>query len=68
MVGEIFISFETAKRQAEENGLDELEELKFLFVHGVLHILGYEHQSEEDFQTMMKLTNEIAFSSTLLPN
>jgi rRNA maturation RNase YbeY len=57
--GEIFISHETARRQAEENHMDELDELKFLFVHGILHILGYEHQSEKDFQTMMNLTNEI---------
>jgi probable rRNA maturation factor len=57
--GEIFISYETAKRQAVENHMDELDELKFLFVHGILHILGYEHQSEKDFQTMMNLTNEI---------
>jgi len=57
--GEIFISFETSKRQAEENNMDELDELKFLFVHGILHILGYEHKTEKDFQTMMLLTNEI---------
>ncbi len=59
VAGEIFVSFETAKRQAVENNMDELDELKFLFVHGILHILGYEHKSEKDFQTMMTLTNEI---------
>lgn len=59
MIGEIFISFETAQKQAEENDMEVLDELKFLFVHGVLHILGYEHKSERDFQTMMNLTNQI---------
>lgn len=59
IAGEIFVSFETSKRQAEENQMDELDELKFLFVHGVLHILGYEHKTEKDFQTMMRLTNDI---------
>lgn len=59
MVGEIFISFDSADRQAQINGIEILDELKFLFVHGVLHILGYKHKSEEDFQTMMHLTNEI---------
>ena len=59
VAGEIFISYETAERQARENFMDVLDELKFLFVHGVLHVLGYEHQSEKDFQTMMNLTNEI---------
>lgn len=59
MIGEIFISFETAQKQAEENSMEVLDELKFLFVHGVLHILGYEHKTEHDFQIMMKLTNQI---------
>jgi probable rRNA maturation factor len=59
MIGEIFISLESARKQAKELGHDELTELKFLFVHGVLHILGYEHTKEEDFQLMMDLTNQI---------
>lgn len=59
VAGEIFISYETAERQARENYMDILDELKFLFVHGILHILGYKHKSEKDFQTMMNLTNEI---------
>lgn len=59
VAGEIFISYETAEKQAHDNYIEVLDELKFLFVHGILHILGYEHQSEEDFQTMMNLTNEI---------
>lgn len=59
MVGEIFISFETAEKQAKKNEMEVLDELKFLYVHGILHILGYKHKAEEDFQTMMKLTNQI---------
>lgn len=59
MIGEIFISVETAQKQAEKLNNDLLTEIKFLFVHGVLHILGYEHSSEEDFEVMMDLTNEI---------
>lgn len=59
MIGEIFISYETAERQAKENEMELLDEIKFLFVHGLLHILGYEHSCEADFQTMMNLTNEI---------
>jgi len=59
MVGEIFISFDTAQKQAAANEMEVLDELKFLFIHGVLHILGYEHKSEKDFQTMINLTNQI---------
>jgi probable rRNA maturation factor len=59
MIGEIFISVETAEKQAEKLNHELLTELKFLFVHGVLHILGYEHKSERDFEVMMDLTNKI---------
>ncbi len=59
MIGEIFISLDTAAKQAKKLDHDLVTELKFLFVHGVLHILGYEHATEEDFQTMMDLTNQI---------
>ncbi|MBU1446216.1 rRNA maturation RNase YbeY [Patescibacteria group bacterium] len=63
VIGEIFISVPTAKKQAKERGHETLTEIKFLFVHGVLHILGYEHQTEKDFQIMMELTNEILKSA-----
>jgi probable rRNA maturation factor len=59
VIGEIFISVERAQKQAKELGHDLLTELKFLFVHGVLHCIGYEHSTEDDFQTMMELTNKI---------
>ena len=59
MAGEIFISLPTAKKQAEELGHDPLTEVRFLFVHGILHILGYEHSDEKDFKVMMDLTNQI---------
>ena len=59
MAGEIFISLDTAKRQAEKLDHDLLTEVRFLFVHGVLHILGYEHKEEKDFKMMMDLTNQI---------
>ena len=59
ILGEIFISLDTAKKQAKEMNHDLLIELRLLFVHGVLHILGYEHSTEEDFQVMMDLTNQI---------
>lgn len=59
VIGEIFISLEKAREQADEIGHDLLTELKFLFIHGVLHCIGYEHSTEEDFEVMMNLTNRI---------
>lgn len=43
LLGDIYISVETAKRQAKEHGLSLKEELQRLAVHGTLHALGYCH-------------------------
>lgn len=43
-LGEIVISFPTAQRQAREAGRTLDDELAHLLVHGILHILGYDHQ------------------------
>lgn len=43
-LGDIFISLDTAQRQAIEYGVTLKEELKRLLVHGVLHLLGYDHE------------------------
>jgi probable rRNA maturation factor len=50
IVGDIFISSETTKKQADERGHSFEEELKVLFIHGLLHLFGFDHNtdSEED--------------------
>jgi len=52
-LGEIIISVETADRQKEEQSLGE--EILQLFVHGLLHLLGYDHETEEDSRKMRPL-------------
>lgn len=47
-VGEIYISLDTAKRQAAEKGYPLLYELQFLFVHGFLHVFGFDHETDKD--------------------
>ena len=47
-LGDIAISVETARRQAAEAGLTIAEELGHLAVHGLFHILGYDHETSED--------------------
>lgn len=42
-LGEVIVSFETAARQADETGHHVEDEIAHLLVHGVLHILGYDH-------------------------
>lgn len=51
-LGDIYISVERAAQQAEEYGNTLEEELCFLAVHGMLHLLGYDHIREEDERNM----------------
>jgi rRNA maturation RNase YbeY len=52
LLGDIVISVETAKRQAEEYGHTFEREIGFLTAHSVLHLLGYDHKIEEDDRMM----------------
>lgn len=53
MLGDIIISVETAKAQSEEYGHSLNREIGFLFVHGFLHLLGYDHEDEASEAEMM---------------
>lgn len=59
LLGEIFICLDVAKKQAKEIGNSELRELRFLFTHGLLHLLGYDHMKKEDEEIMFPLQEEI---------
>jgi probable rRNA maturation factor len=52
LLGDIIISVETAARQAAEYGHSLERELAYLTVHGILHLLGYDHMTEEEKQEM----------------
>ncbi|MEW6482299.1 MAG: rRNA maturation RNase YbeY [bacterium] len=45
-IGEVIISTDTAKRQAIEYGISFISEISVLLIHGLLHILGYNHSKE----------------------
>lgn len=55
MLGDIFICIPQMKRQATEYGHSEKRELAFLAVHGILHLLGYDHMNEKDEKVMFAL-------------
>ena len=59
MLGEIFICLPRAKEQAKEIGNTLERELMFLFVHGLLHLLGYDHMKKEDEEVMFPLQEKI---------
>lgn len=52
LLGEIYISVETAARQALEAGRPLQEEIAHLAIHGVLHLLGHEHDTDSGYQRM----------------
>lgn len=58
-IAEIFISVEQARLQAKEMGHSLKQELSILFVHGVLHILGYDDETERERRRMFRAQNKI---------
>ncbi|HEY4536969.1 MAG TPA: rRNA maturation RNase YbeY [Erysipelothrix sp.] len=58
-LGDIIISTDAVKRQAAEYGHSEKREVCFLFVHGLLHLFGYDHQNETEEKAMFSLQREI---------
>lgn len=59
MLGEFYISYEKAEEQAEEYGHSLSREYAFLTVHGMLHLLGFDHIEESDRIKMESLQEEI---------
>ena len=59
ILGDIYISIDRARSQAEEYGHSFLRELSFLAVHGFYHLLGYDHQTEEEEKIMFGKQEEV---------
>ena len=59
ILGDIYISIDKARSQAEEYGHSLLRELSFLAVHGFYHLLGYDHMTKEDEEVMFKKQEEV---------
>ncbi len=61
LLGDLVISVETAKRQSNRFGLDEMEMVILLMVHGVLHLIGYEHEGTRKEVREMSLKQKELF-------
>ncbi|MGD8439440.1 MAG: rRNA maturation RNase YbeY [Holophagae bacterium] len=55
LLGEIVISLDAVRRQAAEEGHDELRELEELLLHGTLHLLGYDHAADDGEMNRLEL-------------
>lgn len=58
-LGDIFISIDHAKKQAQEYEHSFYREMCFLFTHGLLHLLGYDHMEKEEETEMFRIQNNI---------
>ena len=59
LLGDIYICIEKAYEQAKEYGHSNLREIAFLMIHGLLHLLGYDHMKEEEEKIMFKKQEDI---------
>ncbi len=66
-LGDIVLSFPFAERQAKERGHAVEAELQLLVIHGVLHLLGYDHETAEDKSRMWAFQSRILESRGIDP-
>lgn len=59
ILGDIYISIDKVRSQSEEYGHSFKRELSFLAVHGLLHLLGYDHMTKEDEEVMFQKQEEV---------
>jgi len=59
MLGDVVISLDTALKEAEDAGMSLEERLNELLIHGILHLLGYDHEIKEDEDEMEEKSREL---------
>ena len=59
MLGDIAIAYETTRREADEEQKPFANHLSHLAVHGFLHLIGYDHENDDDAEDMESLEREI---------
>ena len=61
-LGEIIISLDTIKEQALQNNVTIDDEARLMAAHGMLHLLGFDHQSEDDYNFVVTTQNKVKAS------
>lgn len=54
-LGEVIIALDKVIEEAEKKGTDKEYELSFLISHGIMHLLGFDHQTEEDYNFVISM-------------
>lgn len=57
-LGEVIIALDKVIEEADKKGVTKEFELTFLISHGILHLLGFDHQSEDDYNFVIDLQNK----------
>jgi probable rRNA maturation factor len=59
LMGDVVLAFETVAREAQEQGKSLADHLRHLVVHGVLHLMGYDHEMPEEAERMETIEIEV---------
>jgi probable rRNA maturation factor len=68
VLGDVVISVPTARRQAEERGAAPLDEVTMLLAHGLLHLLGWDHDTAAKDRAMRRETARLVAAATPPPS
>jgi probable rRNA maturation factor len=63
LLGDVVISLDTAERQARGRKHSLMDEVSFLLAHGILHLIGYDHQTDEQEAIMNAMTSRLVESA-----
>ncbi len=66
LLGDVVVAVPTARRQAEAAARPLVDELTMLLAHGLLHLLGYDHQTAKDDRVMRKETERLCAAAAAL--
>jgi probable rRNA maturation factor len=64
ILGDVIVSVPTAVRQAQERGVETLAEVTMLLAHGLLHLLGWDHDTAAKDRAMRKETERLVAAAT----